>query len=144
MLNGRVITGSNHFQGVVMNTNLVNNANAQMGAKVGQEIGDKIAARLRGYANTSANAEPVKFKDGTRLASDLTPQEARALGDNLPLVGEYVNDIGKFRSLGITFESFAEDHLLNGPGEKIPVSAELFSAIAKQSREFSNTPLRIT
>jgi hypothetical protein len=124
-----------------MTTNLVNNQYAQMGAKLGEEIGNKLVARLQQHAATKREpvAEQNKFKDGTPLASDLTPDEAKALGNNLHLVGEYVNDIDNHRYLGVTLESFAEDRIYNGPADdSLKVTADLLSAISKQSAEFSS------
>jgi hypothetical protein len=136
---GRVIHGPETFQGVVMTRNLVNQEYAAMGSRIGTEIGAKIGDRLQRYSATAPNREPVKFKDGTPLASDLTPDEAKALGNNLHLVGEYVNDIDNHRYLGVTLEAFAEDRIYNGPADDtLVVTADLLSAIQKQSAEFSS------
>ena len=114
-------------------------------ADIANRVVAKVGERMSTFPTTAPKAEPVKFKDGTPLASDLTPAEAKALGDNLPLIGEYVNGIEAFQYVGVSFETFATDKLLNDPdGEKIPVSPELFSAIEKQSREFTNTQMGIT
>ena len=111
----------------------------ELGRKLGQEIGSKIADRLQRFSTTPPNREPIKFKDGTPLASDLTTAEAQALGANLHLVGEYVNDIDAQRFLGITLESFAEDKIYNSPADaSLEVTAELLSAIHKQSEEFTS------
>lgn len=148
---GRVQHGHDNFQGTVMTRNLVNqqqlNSSLQaMASKIADDFGNRLAERLAKHGAKSAPSkpEPVKFKDGTPLASDLTEAEARALGDNLPLIGEYVNDIETFRSLGISFESFAEDKLLNERTDDRKLTAELFNAITKQSREFTNKHMGIT
>ena len=110
-----------------------------MGKKLGSELGSKIADRLQQYSTTPPNREPVKFKDGTPLAGDLTTAEAQALGANLHLVGQYVNDIDTQRFLGISLESFAEDKIYNSPADdSLEVTADLLSAIRKQSEEFSS------
>jgi hypothetical protein len=115
----------------------------ELGRKLGQEIGSKIADRLQRYSTTEPNREPVKFKDGTPLASDLTTDEAKALGNNLHLVGEYVNEIDTQRFLGVTFESFAEDRIYNGPADdSLEVTADLLNAIHKQSAEFSSNYMK--
>ena len=143
--NGRVIHGPDTFQGVAMTRNLVSPqlqaTLSQMASEIGKDIGAKVADRLQHYstAKRAPVAEPVKFKDGTPLANDLTTAEAQALGANLHLVGEYVNDIDTQRFLGITLESFAEDRIYNGPADdSLEVTAELLSAIHKQSEEFTS------
>jgi hypothetical protein len=113
----------------------------QMANEIGNDIGAKVAERLQHYSagKRSPVAEPVKFKDGTPLASDLTTAEAEALGKNLHLVGAYVNEIDNHRYLGVTLESFAEDRIYNGPSDgSLEVTTELLSAIHKQSAEFSS------
>ena len=142
---GRVIHAPDTFQGVAMTRNLfspqLQATLSQRASEIGKDIGAKIADRLQHYstAKRAPKAEPIKFKDGTPLASDLTTAEAQALGANLHLVGEYVSDIDNHRFLGISLESFAEDKIYNSPaGDSLEVTAELLSAIHKQSAEFSS------
>jgi hypothetical protein len=144
MFTGRVIHGPDTFKGQVMTRNLVSPQLQatlnQMASGIGKDIGAKIADRLQHYstAKRAPKAEPVKFKDGTPLASDLTTAEAEALGKNLHLVGAYVNDIDNQRYFGVTLEAFAEDRIYNGPDkESVEVTADLWNAIQKQSAAFS-------
>ena len=147
--NGRVIHGPDTFQGVAMNRNLVSPelqaTLSQRASEIGKDIGAKIADRLQHYstAKRAPKAEPIKFKDGTPLAGDLTTAEAQALGNNLHLVGEYVNDIDNHRFLGVTLEAFAENQIYNGPAdESMEVTADLWNAIQKQSAEFSSHDMK--
>jgi hypothetical protein len=122
-------------------TRLVNTEDMRaLGARIGREAAKNVAARIK-PATFRAPPAPLKFKGNVPIASDLTADEAKALGARIDLVGSYANNVEHYATQGTSLYDFALDQFINGE-EVEPATDALMSALRKQSAEFSSARMR--
>lgn len=118
---------------------------AQLGAKIGAEIGNKLLARINEREAKSAPSKPSTFHGGVAIAS-FSAREAETLVEHeelgIGVIGEYAQDAEVLAEQGITLERFARlkySEVHGSPLAGLPsnMPADLRSAFQKQSEIFS-------
>jgi hypothetical protein len=111
----------------------------ELGARLGEEIGNKLVARLGTLRDNQA--APRQFKGGVPFAA-LSASEATEFVEVLPFVGEYVENAETFAADGVSLEAYLQSRLYDERGCPMAgcidtIGSTLRSAMRQQSELFS-------
>ena len=117
---GTVIQGPNTFRGEVMTRNLVSptlqSELAQMGSKLGKEIGAKVADRLTSFKAKQSTANPPPLRPSTHL----------------DVVDDYMANHALYASDGETLYDRVHNYFVNDPQAPEPTDG-ILSAVRVKS-----------
>lgn len=110
-----------------------------LGSRLGEEIGNKLVAKLGTLRANQAAAR--QFKCGVPFA-DLSQSEATELVEVLPFVSEYAENAEAFAARGMSLHDYLQSRLYDERGCAMPGSIDtipetLRSAMRKQSELFA-------
>jgi hypothetical protein len=110
----------------------------ELGARLGEEIGNKLVAKL---GSLGATPVPRQFKGGVPFAA-LSKDEAAEFVEVLPFVGEYVENAETFAADGVSLEAYLQSRLYDERGCPMAgcidtIGSTLRSAMRQQSELFS-------